>query len=418
MKKASIVLALLLLVSLALGSIGCGGDDEGSSTEVVKIGAVLPLSGYLGTVGTETKKGLEFVVDEVNDAGGIKALGGATLELTVVDDKGDATITASEVERLITEEGVAAVVIGSDEVSQAQAAPLADQLKVPVIATGSYDSAVTAKGYDYFWAGNSSSSYPGMGEAFVRFLTRLKDDWGKDPKTVGLLTYQAADMLKNKSDILLPAFTAKGLSLVFDETHTFGVSSWDSYALKLKQANPDVFLAFTDPYSQTDLLKALDRLNYVPEYGLWLNLNWQSHIDMIGEDVAGRTLKAGGQFTTCSMVYTSGFQNTIDFKDKYEAVNGAGSYGLAIVGGQAGYLVLRAISDAKSGEPEKINDALSTVNLKEDDADLIMANFAPGLRFNDRHEPVDQGYFIAQWQADECHVVAPERFDTSTAQFK
>ncbi len=417
MKKASIVLALLLLVSLALGSIGCGGDEGGTSTGVVKIGAVLPLSGYLGTIGTQTRNGLQFVVDEVNDAGGIEALGGARLELIVVDDKADATITASEVERLITEEGVAVVVIGSDEVSQAQAAPLAEQHKVPVIATGSYDSAVTAMGYDYFWGGGSTSSYPGMGQTFERFLTRLIDDWGKDPKTVGLLTYQATDMLKNKSDVILPAVTARGLTVVFDETHSFGVSSWDSYALKLKQANPDLLLASTDPYSEVDLLKALDRLNYMPKYGLWLALNWQSNIDMIGADIAGRTLQRGGQFTTASIVYTCGFQNTIDFREKYEAVNGAGSYGLAIVGGQAGYLILKAISDAKSGEPEKINDALGSLELKEADAGLVMPGFAPNLTFNDKNDPVNQEFFIAQWQDGNCHVVAPENFSTSTARF-
>ncbi len=411
------VLAVLMVLSLVLGSIGCGGGGE-SNAEVVKVGAVLPMSGYLGQIGTETAAGMKWVVDEINAAGGIEELGGAQLKLVAVDDQGDATITASEVERLITEEGVAAVFVGSDEVSQAQAAPLADKYQVPILASGSYDSAVTAEGYGYFWSGTSSSSYPQMAEAFKRFIDRLFSDYGKTPKTVGLLSYQASDMLKGKTQIIEPALAAHNLTVVFNETHTFGVSSWDSYALKLSQANPDVFLSFTDPYSQADLLKALDRLNYLPPVGLWLGLNMQGNIEQIGQDVADRTLGQPGQFTTATVVAAMDYAPTRDFVAAYEAVNGAGSAGRAIVGAQAIRLLLTAIKDAKSADPVAINDALAEINIPAGTADLIMPNFAPAFKFSDTHEPVDQGYFIVQWQDGVCSVVRPEAYANADAKFK
>lgn len=418
MKKASMILAVLLVLPLIWGSVGCGSGNNGTSTEVIKVGAVLPLSGYLGTVGKETAAGLRYVATEINAAGGIQEAGGARLEIKVVDDKGDPTITASEVERMITEERVAAVFIGSDEACQALAAPLADKHKVPVISTGSYDSAVMEKGYSYHWAGASSSSYPGMAETYKRFIGRVFSDYGKSPKTVALLTYQATDMLKGRSDILLPEIAARDLTVVFDVQHTFGVSSWDSYALKLKEAKPDMFLAFTDPYSQVDLIKALDRLNYLPPIALWLGLNWQSYIGMMGADIASRTIGQPGQFTTCSMVYNCGYTQALDFRTRYEAVNGTGTYGLAIVGAQAMYLLVRAIGDAGSADPTTINNALAKVNIPEGDPYLVMPNFAPALKFSASNEPVNQGFFIAQWQDDVCHVVNPELYATADAQFE
>lgn len=414
MKKLGLLLAVFMVLCLVLGSVGCG-DEGGQEVDVLKIGAVLHLSGYLGTVGTQTAAGMKFVADEINAAGGIKSLGGATLEVKVVDDKADPTTTAAEVERLINEEGVAAVFLGSDEMCQALAAPLADTHQVPILATGSYDSAVTAKGYDYYWAGASSSSYPGIAQAFAHYIDLLTDEYGKDPKTAAVLTYQAPDMLKGKAEIILPKLQEAGLTVVYDQTHTYGVSSWDSYALQLKQADADLFLAFTDPYSQADLLKALDRLNYMPDQGLWLGLNWDSYMQMIGADVAGRTIGLPGQFTTCSMVYATGYEVAQDFRTKYEAVNGEGSYGLAIVGAQAMYLLMAAVDKAKSADPVAINDALAEVEIAEGDADLVMPNFAPVLKFTETHEPVDQGYYIAQWQDGVCHVVRPEKFATADA---
>lgn len=419
MKKTCIILAVFLVLSLALGTIGCGDGGNGTETKVVKVGAVLAQSGYLGTIGKEEAAGLKFVVDEVNAAGGIESLGGATLQLVLADDKSDPSLTSTEAERLMTQEGVAIVFMGPDEVAQALVAPLADRYKVPVMALGSYDKKVTDERHPYFWGGIGTSSYPGTGEVYKAFLDMVIKDYGQAPKTVGLLSYQATDIQKNRSEILLPAFAEYGLAKVYDEVHPDEVASWDAYALKIKQANADVFLAMTDPYSCSELLKALDRSNYLPRIGLWLALNWDSGLAMLGQDVAQRTLLQPGQFTSATMVNNHKYGPTKEFKKRWEAANPTGSFGRPIIGAQAMYALLRAIRDADSADPVDINEALGSLSIPDGDPDLITPMMAPLLAFTEgTHEPVNNDMVIAQWQDSDCVVVRPFPFNTADARFR
>lgn len=419
MKKASVILAVILVLSLVLGAIGCSGGGDGTEAKVIKIGAVLPQSGYLGSIGREEADGLRFVVDEINAAGGIENLGGATLQLVLADDKSDPALSSTEAERLMTQEGVVTVILGPDEVAQALIAPLADRHKVPVLALGSYDSAVTGKGYGFFWGGIGTSSYPGMGEVFKAFLDMVIQEYGRTPKTVGLLSYQATDMQKNRQEILLPAFAEYGLDKVYDEIHPDEVASWDTYALKLKQANPDIFLAHTDPYSCGEMLKALDRSGYLPPIGLYLALNWGSNLAMVGQDVAQRTLAQPGQFTTATIVADMDFGPTQAFVARWQAANPGKAYDRAIVGAQAMYVVARAIQEAKSADAVAINEALGNLSIPEDDLYLIHPAMGPDLEFTETtHEPVNHSPFIAQWQSGKCVVVRPFKFYTADARFR
>src|SRR5262245_46820067 len=51
----------------------------------VNIGVIQPLSGANAQFGINCRDGIEFVADEINAAGGIKALGGAKINLIVAD---------------------------------------------------------------------------------------------------------------------------------------------------------------------------------------------------------------------------------------------------------------------------------------------------------------------------------------------
>jgi len=87
LKQVRVILVAILLVG---GLAGCGGGDErGSGGSVIKLAAPIDLSGPSGSFGGSYKNALEFAVNKINDEGGIKALGGAKLELLVADSKGD-----------------------------------------------------------------------------------------------------------------------------------------------------------------------------------------------------------------------------------------------------------------------------------------------------------------------------------------
>ena len=142
-----------VLVALA----GCSpiGADEGtsSSSDPIRIGATLPLSGTLASFGSYQKWGYEHAVEEINAAGGIEIDGTKRLvEFTLIDDKSDPNEVTSATKTLISSTGVDAL-LGSCTPDLVNAgAVVADSQGVPFI--GGCDPIEVFKGvkeWTYAW---------------------------------------------------------------------------------------------------------------------------------------------------------------------------------------------------------------------------------------------------------------------------
>src|SRR5215831_10238109 len=75
----------------------------------INIGVIQPLSGANAQFGVNCRNGTELVADEINAAGGIKALGGAKINLVVSDATSNPTIAPTVAQRLIAESDLTAV---------------------------------------------------------------------------------------------------------------------------------------------------------------------------------------------------------------------------------------------------------------------------------------------------------------------
>jgi lipoprotein-anchoring transpeptidase ErfK/SrfK len=77
-----------------------------AQSPAVNIGVIQPLSGANAQFGINCRNGIEFVADAINAAGGIKALGGAKINLIVSDATSDPTKASTAAQRLITQNQV------------------------------------------------------------------------------------------------------------------------------------------------------------------------------------------------------------------------------------------------------------------------------------------------------------------------
>ena len=84
----------------AAGSIGFPNVLRGAAPPEIPIGNILPLSGPLAYLGNQLKNGTVMAVNEINEAGGIRSLGGAKLKLLDADTEGKPDLSISGVERL------------------------------------------------------------------------------------------------------------------------------------------------------------------------------------------------------------------------------------------------------------------------------------------------------------------------------
>ena len=74
------------------------------TTDEVRIGIVSPLTGPAAKFGQAQKNAMTMAAEDVNNAGGIKSLGGAKIKLFFGDTRGEADMGVTETERLITRE--------------------------------------------------------------------------------------------------------------------------------------------------------------------------------------------------------------------------------------------------------------------------------------------------------------------------
>lgn len=108
----------ILSLSLAVLVSGCGGTDtsqsvqnaesnESNGSKVVKIGAVLPLTGVTAYYGTQIKQGIDLVLEEIESQGGMD---GIKVEVIYEDDKGNPAEAVNSTQKLITQDQVTAII--------------------------------------------------------------------------------------------------------------------------------------------------------------------------------------------------------------------------------------------------------------------------------------------------------------------
>ena len=170
----------------------CSEEGPPSSSEEVapvKVGIVTSLSGQLSSYCLPAADGIQFVIDEINENGGVKSLGGAKIELVRADDKGDPTLAPAEMERLMTQEKVVAVFEGPAGYLQQALAAIGDKNQVPQICVAAYDSSIPTQGFN-FWYAVGQSIHPCNTNAYLKLFDSLVEEHGVKADRIAILTFE------------------------------------------------------------------------------------------------------------------------------------------------------------------------------------------------------------------------------------
>src|SRR5499426_4132568 len=93
----------------AVAAIGALPQSGRAQAKEVKLGYILPVTGPLAFEAQLSLNGLQLAVDEINGAGGVKALGGAKLTLLPRDTQNKVELGTPEAARLIDQNIVALI---------------------------------------------------------------------------------------------------------------------------------------------------------------------------------------------------------------------------------------------------------------------------------------------------------------------
>ncbi|NQU77277.1 penicillin-binding protein activator [Candidatus Falkowbacteria bacterium] len=136
MSNTSKTITWLIIVIIIISGIWYGISKKSAPTEkeVIKIGAMLILSGDGAAWGQASQRGIELVVNEANEDGGIN---GRRIEMIYEDTQGSANRAVSAYEKLAKIDKVKAIIGPLFQTEVSAIAPLADRDKFPII-TPSY----------------------------------------------------------------------------------------------------------------------------------------------------------------------------------------------------------------------------------------------------------------------------------------
>jgi branched-chain amino acid transport system substrate-binding protein len=127
MRKKAILVLMVAVVSMIGGLTSCKGAEPVTS---YKIGVILAQTGNYTGLGLQSLEGIQVIVDEINDGGGIN---GIPVELVVSDDKSEATEAALAAKKLIEVDKVHVLVAGTVTTVSMSIVPVGNEAEIPTV---------------------------------------------------------------------------------------------------------------------------------------------------------------------------------------------------------------------------------------------------------------------------------------------
>lgn len=238
-------LSLLLAATLATG----GALAQAPAKQVVKIGAIYPMTGSASFLGIPEERALKMKVDEINKAGGIN---GKTLEVIVYDTEGNTNKAAQQLRRLAESDKVDVIFGPSTSGESLATIGLANELKVPQIAHGGTEQIIkpTTK-----WVFNSLAVDRVALSYVVSYFKK------KGIKTIALMT--SADGYgqsgKNVLESLLPG---TGVKIAGAEEFNRTDADMTAQVLRAKQSGADAMLVWSALPAPTIIARNAQAVGY------------------------------------------------------------------------------------------------------------------------------------------------------------
>jgi branched-chain amino acid transport system substrate-binding protein len=232
------------LQSSALGAAAAASGTLGAPRVLraqgapVKLGVLHPVSGALSYSGQQGRLGATIAIDEINSAGGIKALGGAKIDPVLGDAQSTPEGGNAEVEKM-NAAGVAAIVGGYASSICLAASQTAARYDLPyLVDVGVADNIMTRGLKNTFRFG------PGFGviaKTAIDNLITINDQAGKPAKTV-MIVNEDSLFGSGLAKLLNAQLPDRGFQILETIPHPTPTRDFNNVVLKIKAQNPDLII--------------------------------------------------------------------------------------------------------------------------------------------------------------------------------
>jgi branched-chain amino acid transport system substrate-binding protein len=396
-RAAAVALGIAML---GAGLLAAGGSAVAQQPKAVKIAVIVPLSGAWARQGQLVKMGAETAVAEINAAGGIKALGGAKLELVSLDAGDSAEKAKNAAQRLVAQEPEVVGGMGAWLSSFTLAVTeVTERAELPWF-TLSYADSITSRGFKYVF----QTSPTGGAQALLALPTIVeigKSVTGAAPKTAGVIGDNTASPLSFLKPMREGGLEKLGMKVLVDETFTPPLSDATPLVQKIRSSRPEFLLFVTTTIS--DLKLGLEKLNEfrlakgaIPIVANGAHMGAPEVLKNVPAD-----LIEGVMFVVANWPL-KGHERINEMFTKATGEPWITQDGLAGYGHT--WILKEALERAGVADKIKVAEEVRKLDLKEGPAAVA---FPGGVKFDEAGHRVGAQVVIAQWQGGKPVSVYP-----------
>jgi branched-chain amino acid transport system substrate-binding protein len=358
------------------------------AVEPVNIGGLYPVTGSFAQIGQGCVAAAKLAVEMVNEAGGIKSLGGAKLNLIISDVQSDTTVTRTETDRLISSNKLSAIHGCFASALTLIASEVAERAKVPLLTGSSSDQLNKGRTYTFTPFARASQ----FAQAQLQ-MSKLADD---KPKVA--VIFENTAFGTSTSNGLRELAPSEGVEIVLFEPYSAGFTDASPLINKVKASGANTL------FSVSYLNDLILIVRTVKQVGLNIGINGGS-----GGFVIPDFYKNVGKLA-------EGLQGVAhwnhDMDDNAQRVNGeykkrTGEFLFEYAGGLVAqtFMIADALERAASTDPQKVRDALATLDVSSG-----YAAMCPGgrVKFGPDGKNIYGHPVGVQWQNGDLASVFPK----------
>jgi branched-chain amino acid transport system substrate-binding protein len=376
------------LASSAAATVAAFGTRKAAAAEPVNIGALYPVTGSFAQIGQGCVNAAKLAVQMVNDAGGIKSLGGAKLNLIVSDVQSDPTVTRTETDRLISGYKLSAIHGCFASALTLIASEVAERAKMPLLTGSSSDQLNKDRHYTFTPFSRASQ----FAQAQLQMSKLVSDQ----PKVA--VIFENTAFGTSTSNGLREQAPGQGVEIVLFEPYSAGLSDAGPLINKVRASGANMLF----PVSYLNDLILITRA--IKQADLKIAINGGSGGFVIPDFYHNVGATADGLLGVAHWNH--------DINAKAQEVNAVfqnqyGEFLFEYAGGLVAqtFMIADALERAASTDPQKVRDAVASLDVSEG-----YAAMCPGGRV--KFGPDGKNLFAhpvgVQWQRGDLATVFPK----------
>ncbi len=361
---------------------------RGWAADPINIGALYPVTGSMAQIGQGCVNAAKLAVQMVNDAGGIKSLGGAKLNLIISDIQSDTTVTRTETDRLINGSKVSAIHGCYASALTLIASEVAERAKVPLITGSSSDQLNVNRRFTFTPFARASQ--------FAQAQLQMARLVNEKPKVA--VIFENTAFGTSTSNGLREKAPGEGVEIVLFEPYSAGFADASPLINKVKSSGADMLFAVS---YLNDLILIVRTIKQV---GLKIGMNGGS-----GGFVIPDFYKTVGSLADGLQGVAHWNHDSDDNAQKVNAIYQKmyGEFLFEYAGGLVAqtFMLADALERAASPDPQKVREALAALDVSSG-----YAAMCPGgkVKFGPDGKNIYAHPVGVQWQNGDLASVFPK----------